>query len=109
MNQKKVDTPSEAEIVGRSRVDHIYTHDWANGEGRYLNVILDDSGSPKEIDIDLEPNARNRIKVTLSFVREAGDIRMIELKKFKHYKRSGWQPAPDSAGFGHEHITTSRR
>jgi hypothetical protein len=105
MNKKKGETPSEAEIVGRSRVDHIYTHDWASGEGRYLNVVLDDSGTPKEIDIDLEPNARNRIKVTLSFVREAGDIRMIELKKFKHYKRSGWQPAPDSSGFGHEHIT----
>jgi hypothetical protein len=105
MNHKKDEAPSEAEIAGRSRLDHIYTHDWANGEGRYLNVILDDNGDPQGVDIDLEPDARNRVKVTLTFVREAGDIRMIELKKFKHYKRRGWQPAPDSAGFGHEHIT----
>ena len=108
MNKETIEEPSEAEIVGRSRVDHLYTHEWVNGEGRYLNVILDDSGEPQSIDIDLEPHARNRIKVTVTFVRERGDITMIELRKFKHYKRKGWQPCPDDTGFGHQRITLRR-
>lgn len=101
----ETNAPEEAEIVGRSRTDHLYNHVWANGEGRYLNVILDDTGSPQAIDIDLEPHARNRIKVTITFVRERGDITMIELRKFKHYKRKGWQPCPDETGYGHQRLT----
>lgn len=98
---------TEAEIVGNYRSDHLYAHEWANHEGKYLNVVIDEeSGQPNGIDIHLEPNARNRIKVTITFVREGNDIRKIEIKKFKHYKRKGWQPAPDDeTGFGHQRIT----
>jgi Domain of unknown function (DUF4263) len=103
-NQQKSE-PDEAEIVGRSRPDHLYTHEWPSGEGRYLNFIIDESGQAQAIDIDLEPNARNRIKVTISFVRDRGDISKIELRKFKLYKRKGWQPCQDENGFGHQHIT----
>lgn len=99
--------PDEAQIVGNSRPDHLYTHEWSNGAGKHLNVVIDEvSGQPQAIDINLDPNARNRIKVTITFVREHNDIRKIEIKKFKHYKRKGWQPAPDDeTGFGHQHVT----
>ena len=63
--------PDEAQIVGNSRPDHLYTHEWSNGAGKYLNVVIDEvSGQPQAIDINLDPNARNRIKVTITFVRE---------------------------------------
>jgi Domain of unknown function (DUF4263) len=106
MTPESGDRPTEAQIVGNSRPDHLYTHEWANGAGKYLNVVIDETGQPLSIDIDLEPRARNRIKVSITFVRERNDIRMIEIKKFKHYKRKGWQPAPDEdTGFGHQRIT----
>lgn len=95
----------EAEIVGRSRPDHLYTHEWPSGEGRYLNFIIDEAGQPQSIDIELEPHARNRIKVTISFLRDRGDINKIELRKFKYYKRKGWQPCPDETGFGPQRLT----
>jgi hypothetical protein len=109
MNPQHSEEPSEAQIVGNSRPDHLYTHDWANGAGKYLNVVIDEaSGQPQAIDIHLEPDARNRIKVTITFVREHNNIRMIEIKKFKHYKRKGWQPAPDDeTGFGYQRVTLS--
>lgn len=95
--------PDEAAIAGRSRVDHLYTHDWKNGKGRYLNVTFHDDGSPHEIEVDLEPSARNRVKLTVAFLKENGDIKSIELKKFKHYMHRGWQPFGDE--YGPEHIT----
>jgi hypothetical protein len=107
MTPKNASEPTEAEIIGNYRPDHLYTHEWANGAGKYLNVVIDEeSGTPKAIDIELEPHARNRIKVTITFVRESNDIRMVEIKKFKHYKRQGWQPAPDEeGGVGHQRVT----
>jgi hypothetical protein len=95
----------EAEIVGNYKSDHLYTHEWPSGEGRYLNFVIDEHGRPQAIDIELEPDARNRIKVTISFVRAKEDITQIELRKFKLYKHKGWQPCPDENGFGHQHIT----
>ena len=90
---------TEAEIVGNCRPDHLYTHEWANGEGKYLNLVIDEEGGqPSGIDVHLEPNARNRIKGTITFIRERNEIRKIEIKKFKHYKHKGWQPAPDDEG-----------
>ncbi|MBS0416323.1 MAG: DUF4263 domain-containing protein [Proteobacteria bacterium] len=96
----------EAQIVGNHKADHLYTHEWTSGEGRYLNFVIDEQGRPQTIDVELEPHARNRIKVTISFVHDRNDITKIELKKFKLYKRKGWQPCPDDeTGFGNQHIT----
>jgi len=103
-NQPKSDV-DEAQIVGNYKADHLYTREWSSGEGRYLNFVIDEHGWPQAIDIELEPHARNRIKVTISFVHDRSDITKIELKKFKLYKRKGWQPCPDDRGFGHQHIT----
>lgn len=105
MSDPNTADPTEAEIVGRSRPDHLYTHEWPSGEGRFLNFIVDEQGDAQGIDIELEPHARNRIKVTITFVRDKGDITKIEFRKFKHYKRRGWQPCPDENGFGHQHLT----
>lgn len=105
MTRNNIPESDEAEIVGRSRPDHLYTHEWPSGEGRYLNFIIDEAGQAQSLDIELEPHARNRIKVTISFVRDRGDISKIELRKFKLYKRRGWQPCPDENGYGHQRIT----
>jgi len=66
----------EAQIVGNHKADQLYTHEWSSGEGRYLNFVIDEAGQPS-IDIELEPHAKNRIKVTISFVHERNDILIL--------------------------------
>ena len=77
----------KAQIVGNSRPDHLYTREWMSGEGRCLNFVIDEPGHPA-IDIELEPHARNRIKVTISFVHERNDITKIDLTKFNRGTRT---------------------
>ncbi|MFH1523307.1 MAG: Shedu immune nuclease family protein [Patescibacteria group bacterium] len=85
--------PSESDIAFNSNLDTLYTHEFKNQEGKFLNIVTEDeeTGLPKEIDINFPYPKRNRIKITLTFIKKQKDINSISFKKFKHYKNDGWQ------------------
>lgn len=81
--------PSEGEIVLNSRIDTLYTHPFNVGspsEGRYFNVVTLDDQSDK-IDFELTP----RIRVSLVFIKEKGEITGVHIGKFRFNKRLGWR------------------
>lgn len=84
---------SEAEIVDRYRLDHLYTHAFKDGSGKFFRVVSrDEAGTVVEVDAEDPRPVRNKIKTTLTFVRGSpgGHIKSIELKRFKFYKRGGY-------------------
>jgi hypothetical protein len=87
------DNASEGEIVDNHRLDHLYTHEFKNGAGKYFTVVSsDESGLPVEVDAHDPRPTRNKIKTTLTFIRSeaGGSIRQIELKRFQAYAKRGW-------------------
>ncbi len=84
---------SEAEIVDNYRLDHLYTHAFKDGSGKFFTVVSrDEAGAVVAVDAEDPRPLRNKIKTTLTFVRGApgGHIRAIEFKRFKFYKRNGY-------------------
>ena len=86
------DESTEEEIVDNYRADTLYTHEFKNGAGKYFTIVSKDAnGVPDAIDVEHPyPVLRNKIKTTFTFIKEAGEIRNISLKRFKYYKRQGW-------------------
>ena len=78
----------EERSVGRVKLDHLYSAGFGDGAGRYFNVITEEDGPV----IEYEPPypTRNRIKLTVKFLNQQGQIAEVTLKKFKFYKRDGW-------------------
>lgn len=84
--------PSEGEIVDNHRLDHLYTHPFRDGKGKYFTVVSsDDAGSPSVVEFEHPWPSRNKIKTRLTFIKDqhSGRIREIELKRFKFYARRG--------------------
>jgi hypothetical protein len=84
--------PSEGEIVDNHRLDHLYTHPFRDGKGKYFTVVSsDEAGLPVVVEFEHPWPARNKIKTRLTFIKgdDGGRIKEIELKRFKFYARRG--------------------
>ena len=97
-----VDQASEGEIVDRHRLDHLYTHEFRNGAGKFFTVVSsDEAGAPIEVEAEHPGSSRNKIKTTLTFIRSeaGGAIKHIELKRFQSYAKVGWVEQVESIKF----------
>ncbi|MCP9230512.1 DUF4263 domain-containing protein [Mesorhizobium sp. LMG 17147] len=92
MDSSATDAP-EAEIIDRHRLDHLYTHAFRNGAGKFFTVVSSDvDGLPLSVEADHPIPTRNKIKTTLTFVRSehGGAIKYIEMKRFQYFARAGY-------------------
>lgn len=83
----------EAEIVDNYRLDHLYTHAFRDGAGKYFTVVSkDDQGAPSVVEFEHPQPTRNKIKTRLTFIKseDGGRISEIEIKRFKFYARRGY-------------------
>lgn len=79
----------ETTFVGGCKTEHLYPRDFKNGSGRFFNYVIEDDGSTT---VEYSPPypSRNRVKLTLTFVRRSNEIKAVTLKRFKQYKHQGW-------------------
>ena len=85
--------PTEAEIVDNHRLDHLYTNAFRDGRGKYFTVVSsDDAGVPTVIEAESPYPVRNKVKTRLTFIKseDGGQIKEIELKRYKFYARRGY-------------------
>ena len=79
--------PDEGEIVLNSNLDTLYSHDFKEGAGKFINIITaDGDGVPEGVDIELSP----RVKIGMVFLRVKRDISEVNFTKFRYHKGSGW-------------------
>jgi Domain of unknown function (DUF4263) len=78
----------EEAAIGNYWTDTIYPNDFKDGSGKYLNIVTEEDGSTS---VEYHPPfpSRNRIKLSVSFLRARGDIREVTFKKFKQYTKRG--------------------
>lgn len=78
----------EEAAIGNRWTDTIYPSDFKNGCGKYLNIVTEDEGSTT---VEYHPPypSRNRIKLTVTFLRAKGEIKEVTLKKFKQFTTRG--------------------
>jgi hypothetical protein len=78
----------EEATIGNVRTDAIYLSDFKDGSGKYLNIVTEEDGNTT---VEYHPPypSRNRIKLSVTFLRARGDIKEVTLKKFKQYKTRG--------------------
>lgn len=79
----------EATIVGGCKPDHLYTANFKSGEGKYFNIVTEET-SDTTIEYVQPIPKQNRIKLTLTFIKKHNDISQVSFKKFKEYKHKGW-------------------
>ena len=78
----------EEAAIGNFWTDAIYPRDFKDGSGKYLNIVTEEDGNTT---VEYHPPfpSRNRIKLSVTFLRAHGDIREVTLKKFKQYTTRG--------------------
>jgi hypothetical protein len=78
----------EEAAIGNFWTDAIYPRDFKDGSGKYLNIVTEEDGSTT---VEYHPPypSRNRIKLSVTFLRARGDIKEVTLKKFKQYITRG--------------------
>jgi hypothetical protein len=78
----------EESTIGNYWTDTIYPNDFTNGAGKFFNIVAEEEGGTT---IEYQPPypSRNRVKLTVTFLREGGEIKEVTLKKFKQYKSRG--------------------
>lgn len=78
----------EASAIGNFRTDTIYSAEFKNGAGRFFNIVTEENG---DTSVEYSPPypSRNRIKLTVTFIRANGDVKEVTLKKFKEYQTKG--------------------
>lgn len=81
--------PDEAKIVGNYKPEHLYTAHFKNGEGKFFNVVTEESGDTT-IEYQQPIPTRNRVKLTLTFIKKNSRIDKVSFRKFKEYKNKGW-------------------
>jgi hypothetical protein len=79
----------EATFVGGGKPDHLYTHHFRNGAGKFFNIIVEERQTT--IEYEANPSLRNRVKLTVTFLKDGNTISGVTLKRFKHYKNEGWR------------------
>ena len=77
----------EESTIGNYWTDTIYPNDFTNGAGKFFNIVAEEDGTT----IEYQPPypSRNRVKLTVTFLRERGEVKEVTLKKFKQYKSRG--------------------
>ena len=88
MSQHREKEPDEATIVGNYKPDHLYTAAFREGTGKFFNIVTLDDGTTT-IEYHQPIPTRNRIKLTITFIKDANDIKSVSFKKFKRLKM-GW-------------------
>lgn len=94
--------PTDAEITDNYRLDHLYTHSFRNGAGKYFTVVtMDEDGTPDTVDAEQPGSVRNKVKTRLTFVKsdDGGRITDILLKRYKFYKKPGYVPQEEEISF----------
>lgn len=86
MNPRKTPFDEEA-AIGNMWTDTIYPHDFRNGAGKYFNIITEDGNTTVEYSPPYP--SRNRIKLSVTFIRGNGEIKEVTLKKFQEFKTRG--------------------
>lgn len=81
-------TSEETTFVGGCKADHLYPRDFKNGAGRFFNYVVEDNATTVEYSPPFP--SKNRIKLTLTFIRGSNEITAVTLKRFKYYKKDGW-------------------
>jgi hypothetical protein len=81
---------TEQDFIANGKLDHLYTHHFQNGAGKYFNIITTEEGNTT-FEYEEPGIRRNRLKLTLTFIRDKNDITAVTLKRFKFYKNEGWQ------------------
>ena len=77
----------EEASIGNFWTDAIYPRDFKDGSGKYLNIVTEDGNTTVEYH---PPHpSRNRIKLTVTFLRARGEIKEVTLKKFKQFTKRG--------------------
>ena len=80
---------NEADIVGNYKPDHLYTAKFRDGAGKFFNIVtLDDGNTSIEYHQSIPTN--NRVKLTVTFIKERNDIKEVSFKGYKQYKHKGW-------------------
>lgn len=97
----------EEATIGNLWTDTIYPRDFRDGSGKYLNIVTEENG---DTTVEYNPPypSRNRIKLTVTFLRAEGDIKEVTIKKFKQFTSRGisrweeqrWRPG-ESMKFTH--------
>lgn len=79
----------ETNFVSRCKLEHLYPRDFKSGAGKFFNYVVEEDGAAT---VEYSPPfpSKNRIKLTITFIRESSEITKVRLKRFKHYKREGW-------------------
>lgn len=93
-------TATEAEIIDNHRLDHLYTNHFRDGKGKYFTVVSDDA-TATTVEAEHPYPSRNKVKTRLTFIKseDGGRIKEIELKRFKFYKNSGYEPQEEGITF----------
>jgi Domain of unknown function (DUF4263) len=78
----------EEAAIGKLRIDTIYPSDFKDGSGKYLNIVTEEDNNTSVEYLSPFPS-RNRIKITVTFLRHPGDIKEVTVKKFKQYRTRG--------------------
>ena len=78
----------EEAAIGNVWTDAIYPYDFKNGSGKYFNIFTEENGNTT-VEYHSPYPSRNRIKLSVTFLREHGDIKEVTLKKFKQYTTRG--------------------
>ena len=81
--------PDEAKIVGNYKPEHLYTAHFKNGEGKFFNVVTEENGDTT-VEYNQPIPTRNRVKLTLTFIKKNSRIDKVSFRKFKEYKNKGW-------------------
>lgn len=79
----------EATFVSGARLDHLYTHHFKSGEGKYFNILITEEGDTT-LEYEEPEQIRNRLKLSLTFIKRSSQIKEVTLKRFKFYKNDGW-------------------
>ena len=78
----------EESTIGNYWTDHIYPSNFSNGAGKFFSIVAEEEGGTT---IEYQPPypSRNRVKLTVTFLREGGEIKEVTLKKFRQYRSRG--------------------
>jgi|GEM_PF-3958178 len=78
----------EAKIVGNYKPEHLYTAHFKNGEGKFFNIVTEENGDTT-VEYNQPIPTRNRVKLTLTFIKKNSRIDKVSFRKFKEYKNKG--------------------
>jgi hypothetical protein len=74
--------------IGNYRLDTIYQSQFKRQTGKFFNLVIEENGT---LSIEYEPPfpIRNRLLISISFIKEHNDIREITVRRFIERKSKG--------------------